>query len=139
HRADHRQEYLRRVSAGIVQIAAAECDTCSDAAERRSPGHEIGTHDLGPELSAASTLQRNLPGEFATGDREYRTDVLTDFFQPHAPLAAPRAQLRNVLMDAAMQAFLMLAAIRVLLTSTRRRLAALRASLDGTLGELLAE
>jgi hypothetical protein len=42
-------------------------------------------------------------------------------------------------MDAAMQAILMLAAIRVLLTSIRQRLAALRAALDGTLGELLAE
>jgi|RhiMetdeSRZDD1v2_1073273.scaffolds.fasta_scaffold597469_2 hypothetical protein len=42
-------------------------------------------------------------------------------------------------MDAAMQAMLMLAAIRVLLTSIRQRLAALRAALDGTLGELLAE
>jgi hypothetical protein len=42
-------------------------------------------------------------------------------------------------MDAAMQAILMLAAIRLLLTSTRQRLAALRVSLDGTLGELLAE
>ena len=42
-------------------------------------------------------------------------------------------------MDAAMQATLMLAAIRVLLTSIRQRLAALRAALDGTLGELLAE
>ena len=42
-------------------------------------------------------------------------------------------------MDAAMQAMLMLAAIRVLLTNVRQRFAALRASLDGTLGELLAE
>lgn len=42
-------------------------------------------------------------------------------------------------MDAAMQAMLMLAAVRVLLTSVRQHLAALRASLDGTLGELLAQ
>jgi hypothetical protein len=42
-------------------------------------------------------------------------------------------------MDVTMQAMLMLAAIRVLLTSLRRRLAAFRASLDSTLGELLAE
>ena len=42
-------------------------------------------------------------------------------------------------MDAAMQAMLMLAAIRVLLTNVRQRLAALRAALDGTIGELLAE
>ena len=42
-------------------------------------------------------------------------------------------------MDAAMQATLMLAAIRVLFTDARRRLAALRSALDGTLGELLAE
>jgi hypothetical protein len=42
-------------------------------------------------------------------------------------------------MDAAMQAMLMLAAIRVLLTSVRQRLATLGAALDGTLGELLAQ
>ena len=42
-------------------------------------------------------------------------------------------------MDAAMQAMLTLAAIRVLLTNVRQRLAALCASLDSTLGELLTQ
>jgi hypothetical protein len=42
-------------------------------------------------------------------------------------------------MEAAMQAMLMVAAARVLLTSVRRRLAALRATLDRALAEMLAE
>lgn len=42
-------------------------------------------------------------------------------------------------MDAAMQAVLVVAAVRVLLTSVPRRLAALRATLDRALAEMLAE
>jgi hypothetical protein len=42
-------------------------------------------------------------------------------------------------MDAAMQAMLMIAAARVLMTSVRRRLAAIREALDRALGEMLAD
>jgi hypothetical protein len=42
-------------------------------------------------------------------------------------------------MDAALQATLMIAATRVLLTSLRRRLAALHAALDRALGDILAD
>jgi hypothetical protein len=42
-------------------------------------------------------------------------------------------------MDAALQAMLMMTAVRVLIRSLRRRLAAFRATLDGALGELLAD
>jgi hypothetical protein len=42
-------------------------------------------------------------------------------------------------MDAALQAMLMMTALRMAVTSVRRRLAAFRAVLDGALGELLAD
>jgi hypothetical protein len=42
-------------------------------------------------------------------------------------------------MDAAIQAMLMIAAARVLTASVRRRLAALRATLDRALGDVLAD
>jgi hypothetical protein len=42
-------------------------------------------------------------------------------------------------MDAALQAMLMMAALRIAVTRARRRLAAFRATLDGALCELLAD
>jgi hypothetical protein len=42
-------------------------------------------------------------------------------------------------MDAVAQAALMLAAVRVLVTGARRRLAAFCATLDGALSEMLAD
>ena len=42
-------------------------------------------------------------------------------------------------MDAVAQAVLMLAAVRVLMTAVRRRLAAFCAMLDGALNEMLAD
>jgi Flp pilus assembly pilin Flp len=42
-------------------------------------------------------------------------------------------------MDAVAQAVLMLAAVRVLMNGVRRRLAALCATLDGALSEMLAD